>query len=261
MHQYGLVRNNEIVKFVESTDSVKIQKMIASGYLPVSTISLPEYNENTQYIVTTHTIGEENITPVYTIESYDAIFTTGQWCKIEDNAIVIGPGILGKDKWLKTESELNDIGWVKYIDTEPTYNADTQYLTSTKTINPTNVTETYTINSYTTEELATNLTDEKTTILNQINQEVNTYINSYYDTGTQQSFTAIYTQQDTPTSVKDYLDPVLAWIQSVMAYYYTKKGVINACTTISQLKAVTWTFDTFTETKPNITLESLMTPE
>jgi len=257
--QYGLIRNNKIVKFVESTDSVKIQKMLASGYLPVNdTISLPEYNESTQYIVTTHTIGEENITPVYTIEDYNVMFITGQWCKIEDDEIVIGPGILGKDKWLMSEFELNDIDWVRYIDVEPSYNADTQYLTSVKTINETNVTETYTVNSYTTEELATNLAEQKTIQLGSINQEVNQYINSYYDSGTQQSFTAIYTRQDTLTAVKNYLDPVLTWIQSIMVYYYTKKDVITACTTITQLDDITWTFNTFTETKPDVSLQALL---
>ena len=92
-----------------------------------------------------------------------------------------------------------------------------------------------------------------------INDEVNTYINKHYDTGTQQTFTAIYTQQSTTTAVKNYLDPVLAWISSVMTYYYTKKTAIQEATTITAAEVITWDFPTtFDSAKPDVSLSALM---
>jgi hypothetical protein len=150
--------------------------------------------------------------------------------------------------------------WLPYIiQEEPEYNIDTQYLTSEPIINETNVVETYIINDYTSEELDERLSIKREMLLNTINDEVNTYINTYYDTGTQQTFTAIYTQQNTPTSIKDYLDPVLVWISSIMSYYYGRKQNIIDATDITTLKAITWDFTTFDTTKPDVSLQALMT--
>ena len=98
----------------------------------------------------------------------------------------------------------------------------------------------------------------KADILNKINIEVNSYIDRYYDTGTQQSFTAIYAQQNTPTALKNYLDPVLVWISSIMTYYYGKKTSISGATTEAALTAIIWDFETFDTTKPDVSLQALM---
>jgi hypothetical protein len=148
--------------------------------------------------------------------------------------------------------------WYKYVDVEPEYDSDTEYLTHTNEVNPTNVTAIYTVNDYTAEQIASSLERAQTPMLTEINTDVNSYINSYYDPGTQQTFTAIYTQQDTPTSVKNYLDPVLIWISSIMTYYYGKKSAIVDAASVSALGDVTWDFETFDETKPDVSLQALM---
>jgi hypothetical protein len=97
----------------------------------------------------------------------------------------------------------------------------------------------------------------KTDVLNQINTEVNTYINTYYDAGTQQSFTALYVKVNTD-EVKNYLNPVWDWINTIMTYYYGKKTDITNATTSSALTSITWDFTTFDATKPSVSLQSLM---
>jgi hypothetical protein len=148
-------------------------------------------------------------------------------------------------------------GWLPYIDIKPPYNLDTQYLIHETVIGEESVIETYTINDYSSEELDSRLSAEQETILNQINEDVNTYINTYYDIGTQQSFTAIYIKYNTP-ELKTYLDPVWDWIQSIMTYYYGKKQDITNAEDISTLKIITWDFTTFDATKPDVSLQALM---
>ena len=187
-----------------------------------------------------------------------------QYCLVQGGQVIDGPKFLPKS-WMNISglnllgpAELKIHGWLTYGNTKPAFNADTQYLTSEKVVSSGAVDETYTINNYTTEQLASRLVTERTKVLSKINQEVNTYINSYYDVGTQQSFTAIYVKYNTQ-AVKDYLDPVWNWINTIMAYYYTKKTEITNATNINTLKSIVWNFtDTFDETKPNVSLQSLM---
>jgi hypothetical protein len=148
-------------------------------------------------------------------------------------------------------------GWLPYVDEEPEFNADTQYLTSEIVIGEDAVTKTYTVNDYSAEELAPRLTEEQTSILTQINNDVNTYINNYYDVGTQQSFTAVYVKYNTD-EVKNYLNPVWDWINTIMVYYYGKKQTIVDAANITTLKAITWDFTTFDATKPDVSLQALM---
>jgi hypothetical protein len=91
--------------------------------------------------------------------------------------------------------------------------------------------------------------------LNKINSEVNTYINSHYDQGTQSSFNGIYAKRDTSDTVKDDLDLVWGWIASVMGYYYGKK---NDILTLEAFDEVTWDFSQFDATKPDVTLAGIM---
>jgi len=185
------------------------------------------------------------------------------YCYVEQGQIIEGPGRLPKS-WRNigaldkaSPEQLLELGWLPFIDVKPEYNKDTQYITGSRVITADAVTMNNTVNDYSAEEIATRLESAKTPILNRINTEVNTYINQYYDPGTQQTFTAIYVKYNTQ-AVKDYLDPVLAWIESVMAYYYTQKATIVAAADLTALRAITWDFETFDETKPDASLQALM---
>ena len=97
--------------------------------------------------------------------------------------------------------------------------------------------------------------DMRTRKLEELNTDVNTYINSYYDTGTQQSFTAVYVKYGTQ-DVKDYLNPVWDWINAIMAYYYSKKSEI---TEANDINSITWDFSTtFDVSKPDVSLSYLI---
>ena len=233
------------------------------GWYPVNGHAPPEYDPDEQYRGLEYVLGEDSITPTYTVEDFLDVGRVGEWCQVYNGAITAGPFRCpkvwdGVQMWLLTESEINDMDWFKHIDIEPEYNSDTQYLSHTNQVNATNVTAIYTINDYTAEQIADTLEMAIEPLLTTINEEVNTYINTYYDPGTQQTFTAIYTQQATPTSVKDYLDPVLVWISSIMTYYYGKKQSIIDASSISALGDITWDFDTFDATKPDVSLQALM---
>ncbi len=189
---------------------------------------------------------------------------TTEYCLVEGGVIVDGPKDIPKS-WKNItgfykldNTQLKNYGWLPYNNSSPDYNLDTQYLTSIKVITSDAVNETYTINNYTEEQLVLILTEKKNKIFTQINADVNYYINKYYDTGTQQSFTGLYTKRNTPDSVRDYIDPVWTWISSIMIYYYSKKTEITNAVNITILKAITWDFSTFDATKPNVNLQTLM---
>jgi len=92
-------------------------------------------------------------------------------------------------------------------------------------------------------------------VLEQINTEVNAYICSHYDMGTQASFQAVYVMDGTPLEVKTALLGVWAWVQSVLGYYYTKKAEIAAA---GEPETVTWDFSQFDATDPQVSLQSLV---
>ena len=97
--------------------------------------------------------------------------------------------------------------------------------------------------------------DMRTRQMESLNQDVQTYIYTKYDIGTQASLQAIYTQPTTPQAVKDQFDLLFAWIASVMQYYYQKKALIRDN---EDWESVTWDFTTFDATDPNVSLESYM---
>jgi hypothetical protein len=233
------------------------------GWMPLVTVEPPSYDPDEQFRRLEYVVNEDDITPTYTIQDFLDVGRVGEWCSVEDGEITGGPFKCpkvwdGVQMYLLTEEQINAMFWYKYVDVEPEYDSDTEYLTHTNEVNPTNVTAIYTVNDYTAEQIASSLERAQTPMLTEINTDVNSYINSYYDPGTQQTFTAIYTQQDTPTSVKNYLDPVLIWISSIMTYYYGKKSAIVDAASVSALGDVTWDFETFDETKPDVSLQALM---
>jgi hypothetical protein len=107
------------------------------------------------------------------------------------------------------------------------------------------------------DEWVHNITAHKTDMLTLLNQDVQTYIYTKYDIGTQASLQAIYTQSDTQQVIKDQFDLLFVWIASVMNYYYTTKKNIRD-TEDDSWEDIIWDFTTFNATDPNVSLESYM---
>jgi hypothetical protein len=78
--------------------------------------------------------------------------------------------------------------------------------------------------------------------LSALNNEVNEFIYSRYDAGTQSSFLAIY-QKSSDQSIKTTLDQVWDWSGVVMSYYYNIKSQMQGARTKGVLDAITWDFD------------------
>ena len=91
--------------------------------------------------------------------------------------------------------------------------------------------------------------------LSELKQDVNAYIISHYDMGTQASFQAMYSMETTPAEIKTTLLSVWAWVQSVLAYYYTKKAEIEAAECPG---TVTWNFSQFDATDHGVSLQSFI---
>jgi len=91
--------------------------------------------------------------------------------------------------------------------------------------------------------------------LSELKQEVNAYICSHYDMGTQASFQAMYSIETTPAEIKTLLLSVWAWVQSVLREYYTKRAEISAS---SVPHLVTWDFSQFDVTDPGVALDSFI---
>ena len=95
----------------------------------------------------------------------------------------------------------------------------------------------------------------KTALMTELNTDLQTYLYTKYDVGTQISFQAIDTRVDTPEVVKTALGTLFTWISGVMNYYYTKKAAIRDT---EDWETTTWDFSTFDATDPDISLESYM---
>jgi len=89
------------------------------------------------------------------------------------------------------------------------------------------------------EESLTEMKNEKIVILK---QELQNFIYSHYDQGTQASFIALYQQakEQNNTEVIAQIQKVWDWIQSVLDYYYFKKEAIANATNYTELDNVTW---------------------
>jgi hypothetical protein len=101
--------------------------------------------------------------------------------------------------------------------------------------------------------------DMRTRKLEELNQDLQTYLYTKYDVGTQISFQAIDSRADTPQAVKDSMAALFAWISGVMNHYYAKKIAVRDN---ADWEAVTWDFATsFDATDPDVSLEALMGPQ
>jgi len=95
--------------------------------------------------------------------------------------------------------------------------------------------------------------------LHQLKQELQNFIYSHYDQGTQASLTAIYQQakEGNKTEVITQITKVWDWIRNVLIYYYTKKNEIINATTITELNNVIWNWQDVEETE-HIELKDVM---
>ena len=93
--------------------------------------------------------------------------------------------------------------------------------------------------------------------MDKLNADLQTYLYTKYDVGTQISFQAIETRVDTPEAVKTALGTLFTWISGVMNYYY---GIKIAIRDGVDWELVTYDFTTFDATDPDISLEALMGP-
>ena len=108
------------------------------------------------------------------------------YCYTESGGVVEGPKILPKS-WRNISGFRNSslesliaLGWLPYSDTKPIFNADLEYLTSEKVVSATAVTETYTVNDYTAEQMVIRIADAKVERKEVIKSGAQTSIYSYY---------------------------------------------------------------------------------
>jgi len=89
------------------------------------------------------------------------------------------------------------------------------------------------------EESLIEIKNEKTAVLK---KELQNFIYSHYDQGTQASFIALHQQakEQNNTEVIAQIQKVWDWIQSVLDYYYSKKEAIANATNYTELNNIIW---------------------
>jgi len=85
--------------------------------------------------------------------------------------------------------------------------------------------------------------------LRQLKQELQNFIYSHYDQGTQASFTALYqiAKEQNNTNALTQIQRVWNWINSVLNYYYSKKDAIKNADTQNELDNIIWDWSTVGE--------------
>ncbi len=199
------------------------------GFFPLDTVVMPEYNEDTQHITSAYTVNESSVTPAYTVVDYLDIYIDDKWCLVEDAAVKSGPSKLprlwkGDELWLLTEAEVNGKGWRIYIDEPPDYDIVTQTRTKEDTINPTNVTATYTVADK-------SLASAKTAKLMWIRQQAQSVILSAYP-GWYQDNVALGIYDSTIS------DPMKAHIAGIISESNTQEDAIIACETTAAVRTI-----------------------
>ena len=148
--------------------------------------------------------------------------------------------------------ELAELGWLPYIDIEPEYNTDTQYLTHETVIGEDAVTETYTVNDYSAEELATRFATEQTLKLSDLYANVKQFI-SYQSNGWPRydndlklnvmNVSMIAVAAGNPKPENCVL--VETWIYTVQQEFFTLKSAINEAVDLTTLRAIDVSLDYF----------------
>jgi hypothetical protein len=178
------------------------------------------------------------------------------YCLVEDGQITDGPRPLPVS-WrnvsglnLMTDSNLKKVGWLPHVDVKPAYNPETQYLTRESMINADNVTEVYTVNDYTSEELGNILEKAKLKKLAELYANVKQFISCQpngwprYDNdlklNTMNAIMGALAQGEPEpancTLVKD-------WINTVQTEFFELKANINSAADIAALNEIDVSYD------------------
>jgi len=93
----------------------------------------------------------------------------------------------------------------------------------------------------------------------QLKQELQSFIYSHYDQGTQASFIAFYqlAKEQNNTTALTQIQKVRDWINSVLNYYYSKKEAIKNATTQDELFSIVWDWQEVEETE-HVELQDVM---
>ena len=112
------------------------------------------------------------------------------------------------------------------------------------------------VNSHTPTSALDIAKDQATT---RMKTEIEMYLFSKYDQGTQSSMNAFFIEgvSNSWTNRKALVQSVLDWIKSVLSYYYGKKDDIAVATTVEQVNAITWDFFSFDATDPKVALQTV----
>jgi len=112
---------------------------------------------------------------------------------------------------------------------------------------------------------------EKT--INQISQDCNIYVLKNYPQTRQHTFKAQYIkileelvlnkesyaeeQLDSMNTARSKLSSVFDWINQILDYYYSKLDSIKAATSKEEVTNITWDFEQFNNSNPNVTIEEI----
>jgi len=220
------------------------------GWYPVDVVEPPEYDPDEQYLELEYVLGEDSITPTYTLTDFLDVGRVGQWCSVVDGAITAGPFKCpkvwdGVQMYLLTEEELNAMNWYKYVDEPPEYDEDTQYLSHVNEVALPVVNAVYTVNDYTAEQMAeriANLQKEKITDLYvNIKSFIETQPNGFirYDADLKMNvmnaaMTAVAAGQPEPEACT----AVKTWIFTVQSEFFALKAAIAGAETLADLRDV-----------------------
>ena len=155
------------------------------GWYPVEVVEPPEYDPDEQYRSLEYVLGEDSITPTYTLHDFLDVGRVGHWCEVKEGVVTGGPFKCpkvwdGVQMYLLTEEEINAMDWYQYSDTPPAFDPDTEYLSHVNEIIAGVPTAVYTVNDYDAEQLASNLEQAQTSKLIEIRAEAEALILADY---------------------------------------------------------------------------------
>jgi hypothetical protein len=100
------------------------------------------------------------------------------------------------------------------------------------------------------------LEELKEVVLRRLDDETRDYILSRYSQERQTSLIAfaVFAIAQGMNNRLMKVGEVMAWIETVLTYHYSKSQAVNAATTIEELEAVVWDFNTLTASDPDVWL-------
>lgn len=149
------------------------------------------------------------------------------YCYVKDGKVLIEPRTL-PHSWknisglhLMSDADLAKIGWLLYVNEPLECDQDTQYLTSERVIDATTVTESYTVNDYTPQEMESRIVALKETRKKEIRAECEAVNYSYYP---------IWHQTNVANGIygADVGDPMKAHIAAVLSESNRCEDLVDA---------------------------------